>query len=57
MSYLTPTAQAMLDMRATLLNKDWQDFQTFYRFQEHRKLYPFADPPDSFSPLPDQLAA
>jgi hypothetical protein len=38
-------AQAMLNIRATLLNQDWHDVQAFYRLQEHQKRYPFADPP------------
>jgi hypothetical protein len=40
-------AQAMLDVRALVLNEHWQGFQAFYRLQEQRKLYPYADTGDA----------
>lgn len=40
-------AQAMLDIRAIVLNEHWQPFQAFYRLQEQRKLYPYADTGDA----------
>ena len=50
-------AQAMLDVRALVLNEQWPDFQAFYRLQEHRKLYPYADPPDISASSLSQRAA
>ena len=40
MSWIKPGAQAMLDLRATYLNGDWDDFQTFRNDREIIRLYP-----------------
>lgn len=37
-------AQVMLDLRATYLNRDWDDFQRFRRHQAHRQRYHSAHP-------------
>lgn len=37
-------AQVMLDLRATYLNDDWQDFQRFRRHQVHRQRYHSSHP-------------
>jgi len=40
-------AQAMLDVRALVLNEHWPDFQAFYRSQQHATLFPYADTGDA----------
>jgi hypothetical protein len=50
-------AQAMLDVRALVLNEHWQDFQAFYRLQEHARLYPYADTGHASALLHGQRAA
>ena len=34
----------MLDLRATLLNRDWDDFQRFRRHQAHQQHYGSSHP-------------
>jgi hypothetical protein len=34
-------AQAMLDVRSTWINGDWDAYQTYYRERETRRLYPY----------------
>ena len=47
MSWVKPGAQAMLELRSTALNGDWDDFMTFRIDQETARLHPhrhaFAD--------------
>ena len=38
-----PGAQAMLEMRATYLNNDWDIFQSYRILKERQKLYPYHD--------------
>ena len=40
MSWIKVGAQAMLDLRATYLNGDWDEFQTFRTNRETNRLYP-----------------
>lgn len=41
MRWCTPGAQAMLDLRATYINGDWDAFQRYRIEQERRRLYPY----------------
>jgi hypothetical protein len=41
MSWIKAGAQAMLDLRATYLNGDWEEFQTFRNDRETNRLYPY----------------
>lgn len=40
MHWTIPGAQAMLDMRSTYINDDWQTYQQWYRDTETGRLYP-----------------
>jgi hypothetical protein len=40
MSWTQPGAQAMLELRAQVLNGDWEEFQDFYRQRQAAQLYP-----------------
>ena len=40
MSWVKPGAQAMLELRSTALNGDWDAFMTFRIEQETERLYP-----------------
>jgi hypothetical protein len=43
MSWVKPGAQAMLELRSTALNGDWDHFCTFRIEQESQRLYPHCD--------------
>jgi hypothetical protein len=40
MSWIKPGAQAMLELRSTALNGDWDQFMCFHRERETERLYP-----------------
>lgn len=40
MHWTEPGAQAMLDVRSTWVNGDWESYQTYYRERETQTLYP-----------------
>lgn len=50
-------AQAMLEVRALVINEQWQPFQAFFRLQEQARLYPYADGDDASGLRPEQRAA
>jgi hypothetical protein len=41
MHWTAAGAQAMLDVRSTLVNGDWERYQTYYREWEIDTLYPY----------------
>lgn len=41
MHWTVKGAQAMLDVRSTSVNGDWDAYQTYYRQRETRRLYPY----------------
>jgi hypothetical protein len=41
MHWTPPGAQAMLDVRSTWVNGDWESYQTYYHERETARLYPY----------------
>lgn len=52
MHWTVAGAQAMLDVRSTWVNGDWESYQTYYRERETTRLYPYRQmvEGDSFRP-------
>jgi len=49
MHWTAAGAQAMLDVRSTLVNGDWERYQTYYREREIHTLYPYRQLVDGLS--------
>lgn len=43
MHWKIPGAQAMLDLRSTWINGDWQAYQDYYQERETQRLYPYRE--------------